>query len=56
MNKMSRRHPGTTQERKANQEGWNRLSRNNLPDYRDELWRRYQRCWKEYRRTQYKTK
>lgn len=52
------RYPRTAQEKRANQEGWERPSRNvkNLVDVWDELWRKPQRSWKRHRRTQYKQK
>lgn len=58
MSKKYLRRPQTAQEKRANQEGWNRPSRNPhlLPDaWSWEEWRRYERCWKKFRRTQYKT-
>lgn len=50
------RHPRTTQERRASQDGWARPNRNmkNLPNTWDDIWIKHQRCWKEYRETQYK--
>jgi hypothetical protein len=54
------RHPRTTQERRASLDGWGRPRRNlaNLVEVRDDIWKHwsYQRCWKKYRRTQYKIK
>ena len=52
------RHPKTAQERRASQSGYCRAKRNlyNLPDAWDDILRKdiYDRCWKRYRRTQYK--
>ncbi len=50
------RHMRTTQERRAGQEGWSRGKRNskNLPNQWDDIQRRSQRSWKEYRKHQYK--
>ena len=52
------RLPRTTQERRMNQDGWGRPCRNlhNLVNAWDDIWKEYQRSWKEYRKTQYKTK
>lgn len=48
----------TTQERRANQEGWCRGRRK--PHRLPNAWNDYpmyaQRCWKKYRRTQYRAK
>jgi hypothetical protein len=51
------RHPKTTQERRASFDGYCRAKRNfsNLPDAWDDFWRYGYRCWKRYRKTQYKT-
>ncbi len=49
--------PRTAQEKRANQEGWNRPGRNShlLPDARTwESWKRPERGWKKHRKTQYK--
>jgi len=52
------RHIKTTQERRASQDGWGRPKRNlhNLPSAWDDIPRHIDRCWKRYRKTQYKTK
>lgn len=47
----------TTQEKRANQDGiWNRSKRstNRLPDVREDIWICPERCWKNFRKTQYK--
>ena len=50
------RHPRTTQERRESLDGWGRPCRNNhnLVQAWDDIWMRYQRSWKKYRKTQYK--
>jgi hypothetical protein len=52
------RRPRTTQERRASLDGWGRPCRNirNLVEAWDDVWRNFQRCWKEFRKTQYKNK
>jgi hypothetical protein len=52
------RHPRTTQERRASQDGYGRPARNlkNLPNSWDDIWAETSRCWKQYRKTQYKVK
>jgi hypothetical protein len=54
------RRPMTTQEKRANQEGWERPVRRpvHLPDRRDRMVRAdfWDRSWKRYRRTQYHPK
>jgi hypothetical protein len=52
------RTPRTTQERRASQDGWGRPCRNlhNLVNAWDDIWKPHQRCWKEFRKTKYKTK
>ena len=53
------RYPRVCQEKRANQEGWNRPARNpiHLPDHwSEEKWVRDQRTWKNFRSTQYKPK
>ncbi len=52
------RHPRTTQERRASQDGYGRPRRNlkNLPNSWDDIWAERTRCWKAYRKTQYKVK
>ena len=49
------RHPRTTAEKRANQEGWERPRRRPhlLPDTYDDLWVRGNKSWKEHRKTQY---
>lgn len=59
------RHPRTTQERRANQEGpgerlgrrtWCRAKRrcHRLPNAWDDMIIYNQKCWKKYRKTQYR--
>lgn len=50
------RHPRTTQERRASQDGYARPSRNirNLPSAYDDLQPGRSRSWKNTRRTQYR--
>jgi hypothetical protein len=52
------RHPHTTQERRESLDGWGRPCRNNhnLAQAWDDIWIRYQRSWKKYRKTQYNEK
>lgn len=55
--KIRIRFIGTTQEKRANQDRvWNRAKRNKnrLPDVRDDIWINSDRCWKNFRKTQYK--
>lgn len=51
------RHPRTTAERRANQEGWERPRRRPhlLPNTYDDLWVRSNKSWKNKRKTQYHT-
>lgn len=49
------RYPKTTQEKRANQEGWHRAKRspNVLPDAWWDMFVRKDKCWKSTRKTQY---
>ena len=51
------RHLHTTQERRESLRGYCRAKRNlnNLPNSRDDYWIECDRCWKSYRKTQYRT-
>jgi len=51
------RHPRTTAERRANQEGWERPRRRPhlLPNTYDDLWVRSDKSWKKKRKKQYHT-
>lgn len=51
------RKPRTTAERKANQDGWERRKRNYkvLPNTYDDVYAHREKCWKRYRRNQYRT-
>lgn len=50
------RHPRTTQEAKANQEGWERAKRRprNLPSNYDDMYPTHEKTWKNKRKTQYR--
>lgn len=50
------RHPKTTAERRANQDGWSRARRNqkNLVDYYDDIPISTSKSWKDKRKTQYR--
>ena len=50
------RHPRTLQEKKENQDSWGRDKRKpkRLPDLYDDIKKAVQRCWKKYRKTQYR--
>jgi len=52
------RHPRTTQERRASQGSFCRARRNlhNLISAWDDISRHLNKCWKSFRKTQYKTK
>ena len=58
MGYMWLRHPRTTAERRANEDGWCRSKRNphRLPQAYDDIVIRTQRSWKSYRKTQWKPK
>ena len=51
------RHPRTTAERRANQEGWERPRRRPhlLPNTYDDIFVHYDKCWKKKRKKQYYT-
>jgi len=49
------RHPRTTQERRFNQEGWERPRRRNLPNAWDDVHKYSDLSWKNYRKHQSKT-
>jgi hypothetical protein len=48
------RRPKTTQERRANQDGYARGKRRKLPDSWTDINRLSNRCWKGYRTQQWK--
>lgn len=50
------RKPKTTQERRWAIDGWNRPKRSNhrLPEAWDDIYKNRYKCWKNYRKTQYR--